>query len=795
MVTLSVDPEAHVVQFCSSKGKPCGIATYAEMFARTHNQPLVSSLKDLDALGDISITHLHVQHEFGLMKAKELQRIFVYCKERGIRCYVTMHTVVPLPKFPEYVRHRLSRPFRGKGYVLSLADIPMGIIKVGIHCFEDCLWMVHRMLGGRLRLWKRWNYLKRNVMRVLWKQEPPPPSDHKIYRRWIWDFENPDFDLGSFLHFRKTQKLILGHAAKILVHCDEARRALFAMGASQVECVPHGILLAPISSVLHSEKDGQLHVGCFGFLHPHKCLLEIIDACREIPNLQLHIYGSTAHTGLQKDYLHALREKMQKYPWIELHTDHLALEEAIEKLSRCDVNIWFANAPGGISVSGSIRQYLAAGRPIIASDTVMVSDVAHCMELVPPGNTDALTNALLHIDELKIGNVKRCAKNLSWENISVRYDQRDLNPKNISYPERMFTREEWMDKRYTFKKHILRMMNMDPFDRSIDFGAILAKHPEFVQNPLAAYKHSYTNGNSLASPTKKKIIYLHIQKTGGTTLTDIIRRNVRSLAFRRDFEGQHNVGATFLLKQLRKLPEREREMERRKWDHYDVFANHCLYGTHEFCISPHSYITMLRHPVDRLVSFYRFMLQQPEYNDEGDWSSGPCAASMSIREFIAFPLFRERMILGHMYVQVLSGTQDCTLTEEHLQKALAHLSTFEAVLITERFDESVQLLQALYGWKDQLMEADGTIVPREGRRTGTVTQSSNATSTLNAEEKRAVNEFLAFDIVLYDFAMQKFEEQLQEQVLKKSPSLHHSHPSKKEIDLAVRQTVSTGKLS
>lgn len=326
------------VQYCSSLGRACGIATYTEMLARAQGMNAVRSLGELSERG-LRPTHLHVQHEFGIMNLAELRAIRTYCDEHDIRMCVTLHSVVELPTFRSYARALMARKMQPKS----------------------------------------WEKTVRENTRV-------SPQ--------IWTKDVPDYDLGSFFRFRGTQEFLANKADLLIVHCDAAREALLAMGARNVAVVPHGARLSDTARVLHSERDGMLHVGCFGFLKAHKCVLELMDACEKIPNVKLHIFASTAHIDKQRDYARRVIERAERCDWIELDTSHLPLETVIRELSKCDVNVWYCAPPGAISTSGSVRQVLAAGRPVIAADHAMVSDIRHLVRTVPFGDIDALSAAI-----------------------------------------------------------------------------------------------------------------------------------------------------------------------------------------------------------------------------------------------------------------------------------------------------------------------------------------------------------------------------------------------------------------
>lgn len=344
-----------VVQYCSSLGRACGIATYTEMLSAAQGMPMVKSVEEVVAK-KLKPTHLHVQHEFGIYSIQELKRIVSFCALHGIQLVTTLHSVIPLPNFHQYIRYRMSkRPLSMDG------------------------------------------------------------------RGWVWTDDQPDYDFRSFKHFRETQLLLIRASSLLVVHCHDAKEALEKMGAPNVAVVPHATKSTRTSALRRSAADGKLHIGCFGFFKPHKCIMEIIDACDHMPGRVLHIYASAAHGDRQTAYERDVLARAARKPWIHTETSHLPLDTVVNELSKCDVNVWYCNAPGAISTSGSIRQYLAAGRPIVAADNVMISDVKHLIDTVPHGNMDALRAALLHHTD-RTAEMKAYVEATSWEKTCAPYE-------------------------------------------------------------------------------------------------------------------------------------------------------------------------------------------------------------------------------------------------------------------------------------------------------------------------------------------------------------------------------------
>jgi FkbM family methyltransferase len=316
-----------------------------------------------------------------------------------------------------------------------------------------------------------------------------------------------------------------------------------------------------------------------------------------------------------------------------------------------------------------------------------------------------------------------------------------------------------------YRHQILKMYGQHPEKTGVDFEELIAQHPEWQENPLAAYHHIYDNCNPHAPKPDKKIIFLHLQRTAGSTFTHIMRRNVRNMAFRRDFNGMENTSPIFLLNLFYELSPKYQAIEREKWDRYDSFGNHMMYGVHNMLNSPYSYLTILRDPVDRLISLYRLIRDERVHSYSQDDAEMRTAQQLSLVEFIHHPMFHLKMSLEQSCVRMIAGDvppvkklgrQDM---DGLLARAKYNLSTFDAVLLQERFEESVELACRMYGWKDELYDGKN-IVPRDGRVVGHVSLSRNAHHMLTPGEMAAVRDFIKWDIELYEYGKKLFEQQL-----------------------------------
>lgn len=180
----------------------------------------------------------------------------------------------------------------------------------------------------------------------------------------------------------------------------------------------------------------------------------------------------------------------------------------------------------------------------------------------------------------------------------------------------------------------------------------------------------------------KTIVFIHIPKTGGSSLIAAFRREYGSDLYhiapnRADPRGFANFLA---------IPKKQ----------FRAIAGHVAYGVDEFIAGEVNYATMLREPADRAVSDYRYIRRR---------SGHPLhqhAMSLEINDFFASRCaaltdnLQTRMIAGGLNI----GTQpfDRPVNEDDLQRALDNLQNFSVIGLTEKFDESLVLIAEKLNW-------------------------------------------------------------------------------------------------
>ena len=96
------------------------------------------------------------------------------------------------------------------------------------------------------------------------------------------------------------------------------------------------------------------------------------------------------------------------------------------------------------------------------------------------------------------------------------------------------------------------------------------------------------------------IIFLHVPKTAGTTLNRLIE-------WEYPISQMYSVDPVLFewsAKHLWKLPKQRLAKTR-------MFKGHMLFGLHEVLPQPSTYITVLRNPVERVLSLFRFLKSMP----------------------------------------------------------------------------------------------------------------------------------------------------------------------------------------
>jgi hypothetical protein len=196
----------------------------------------------------------------------------------------------------------------------------------------------------------------------------------------------------------------------------------------------------------------------------------------------------------------------------------------------------------------------------------------------------------------------------------------------------------------------------------------------------------------------EQLCFIHIAKTAGTTLTSIIDSNfsVDDISPEPDYLEEHYSGndASANHENLIQLLK-----------HYRFIRGHFAYSfIHPLLPESTLYMTMLRHPIERFLSFYEFLKRDRERGEPKrriDLQLLRNATAEGLVNFICHPdpRIKAKLCNRQMY-QLTSYAADTTHLSEQdlLQLAKQNLEKFSFVGLTERFQDSVLLMSYRFGW-------------------------------------------------------------------------------------------------
>jgi hypothetical protein len=259
-----------------------------------------------------------------------------------------------------------------------------------------------------------------------------------------------------------------------------------------------------------------------------------------------------------------------------------------------------------------------------------------------------------------------------------------------------------------------------------------------VQGTGMSDRRKWTKGEALVTQMPPALIFLHIPKAAGTTLHRIIDRQY-------DPSAVYTIDGARVrdsLDAFKKLPSDIR-------NRIKIIKGHMSFGLHCHLPQPCTYFTMLRHPVDRVISHYYFVLEHPDHYLHQRVTSN----SMTLADYVDAGVSKE---LDNGQTRSLSGVGGTlpfgSCDSATLEMALENLNRhFSVVGLTERFDESLLLFKRAFGWRNVFYVRQNV-----GRMRPGIEQVSK-------EALHAITKHNALDRELYRSAVNRFEDQLREQ--------------------------------
>jgi hypothetical protein len=234
--------------------------------------------------------------------------------------------------------------------------------------------------------------------------------------------------------------------------------------------------------------------------------------------------------------------------------------------------------------------------------------------------------------------------------------------------------------------------------------------------------------------SKKPLIFVHIFRTGGNTLTRIIHREIPRKFWHRMRWGKEYVDEfkTFTKEKIQSIK---------------FIDGHMHFGLHEYISEPCDYITILRDPVERTVSQYyntMRMLEKPVYKR---------FKNMTLEEYVTTGAdnvtnIQTRVLSNVSAIPKMLKTHS-PLSHNAFEFAQKNLKDrFKVVGVTDQFDETLLILKKELGLKNIYYVKRGT-----GRK-----KDRNKETSAKAIELIKSNNMK--DIELYEYARKLLEEKI-----------------------------------
>jgi hypothetical protein len=235
---------------------------------------------------------------------------------------------------------------------------------------------------------------------------------------------------------------------------------------------------------------------------------------------------------------------------------------------------------------------------------------------------------------------------------------------------------------------------------------------------------------------KTTVFFLHIPKCAGSTLSfEIIKNQYKSGKYVFFYDQGYPV-----------MVDRLKGMSRAEQRKIECIAGHFFFGIQEYYIArPVTFITILRDPIERVISHYYFVLRSNTHY----LHKAVTQNNLTLKEYVVNKLSTE---LNNGQARILAGLEwnvpygECP--QALLDKAKENLEThFIAVGLTEKFDEFLRLLNHKLGWDTHVQKKQNVGKNRLKR------------ADIDNETLAIIEKYNQLDIQLYQYAQDLFNRQ------------------------------------
>lgn len=232
--------------------------------------------------------------------------------------------------------------------------------------------------------------------------------------------------------------------------------------------------------------------------------------------------------------------------------------------------------------------------------------------------------------------------------------------------------------------------------------------------------------------SNQNLIFLHLPKTAGSTLHSFLQRH-------------YPKESTFTIRVINNTELNTNnflELSYEEKQKIKLLKGHMNFGLHSNMPNPSKYITFIRKPEDRIISFYYYVLNSKNHRLKASLSK----KNITLKEFVTELNDKD---LNNGQIRYISGIDDTE--EKMLEKALDNIENhFSFVGLQEKFDESLLLLSNIYHWGIPFYKSLNK------------TKNRVQLNEVDIETKNLIHELNKGDNMLYETIEKKINSQLTE---------------------------------
>jgi len=232
----------------------------------------------------------------------------------------------------------------------------------------------------------------------------------------------------------------------------------------------------------------------------------------------------------------------------------------------------------------------------------------------------------------------------------------------------------------------------------------------------------------------KTHIFFHATRGGGVTLKDILARQY------------DNIFDIFQFKDYDERKKDLRIMSQNKQRKIELIQGHQYFGIHKELLQDCVYFTLLRHPVNRVVSAYQ-SFRKTKDSPHHEWANYySLRGALKEKKFWEFNNYYTRILANIRLDEVPFGE----IENKHYQHARDNLREHFLFAPSEKFDEMLVYLYRKLGWREYPYYSRANSVKKKDR------------IEVDEETKKMICRLNHYDLELWYYAKSEFKENVKE---------------------------------